>query len=130
MPVAAALSITWSSVIFPVFIAAIKHISFDDAIGILKGNDDAATTYLKNKTINEPTGYAVSDQFFIRDKKADYLFAKFVELKNYLKKIGKKLNVKCSSDNDVQFGITPMIKHEGRILIDGRKRMSWYKIVN
>jgi len=51
-------------------------------------------------------------------------------LKNYLKKIGKKLNVKCSSDNDVQFGITPMIKHEGRILIDGRKRMSWYKIVN
>ena len=37
----------------------------------------------KTKTINEPTGYAVSDQFFIRDKKADYLFAKFVDLKNY-----------------------------------------------
>ena len=39
----------------PVFIDAIKHISFDDAIGILKGNDDAATTYLKNKTSNELT---------------------------------------------------------------------------
>ena len=39
----------------PVFVAAIKHISFDDAIGILKGNDDAATSYLKNKTSIELT---------------------------------------------------------------------------
>ena len=37
------------------FVAAIKHISFDDAIGILKGNDDAATSYLKNKTSIELT---------------------------------------------------------------------------
>jgi len=51
-------------------------------------------------------------------------------LNNYLKKIGKKLNVKCSADNNVQFGITPMIKYNGQILIDGRKRMSWYKIIN
>jgi hypothetical protein len=39
----------------PVFIDAIKHISFNDAIGILKGNDDAATSYLKNKTSIELT---------------------------------------------------------------------------
>ena len=39
----------------PVFVATIKHISFDDAIGILKGNDDAATSYLKNKTSIELT---------------------------------------------------------------------------
>ena len=39
----------------PVFVDAIKHISFDDAIGILKGNDDAATSYLKNKTSIELT---------------------------------------------------------------------------
>ena len=38
-----------------VFIDAIKHISFNDAIGILNGNDDAATTYLKNKTTTELT---------------------------------------------------------------------------
>ena len=51
-------------------------------------------------------------------------------LNKYLKKIGKNLKVKCSSDNNVHFGITPMIKHQGEILIDGRKRMSWYKIIN
>lgn len=39
----------------PVFIDAIKHISFDDAVGIFKGNDDAATLYLKNKTSIELT---------------------------------------------------------------------------
>lgn len=50
-------------------------------------------------------------------------------LKNYLKKQGLKVNVKCSSDNNVHFGITPMIKHNGQILIDGRKRMSWYKVI-
>ena len=37
----------------------------------------------KTKSINEPTGYAVSDNFFIINKKADYLFEKFVDLKNY-----------------------------------------------
>lgn len=51
-------------------------------------------------------------------------------LNKYLKQIGKKLKVKCSSDNNVHFGITPMIKYQGKILIDGRKRMSWYKIIN
>ena len=51
-------------------------------------------------------------------------------LNKYLKKIGKKLNVKCSGDTNVHFGITPMIEHNGEILIDGRKRMSWYKIIN
>lgn len=50
-------------------------------------------------------------------------------LNKYLKKIGKKFKVKCSADNNVHFGITPMIKHNGQILIDGRKRMSWYKII-
>jgi len=37
----------------------------------------------KTKTLNEPTGYSVTDNFFIKNKKADYLFAKFVNLKNY-----------------------------------------------
>lgn len=51
-------------------------------------------------------------------------------LMKYLKSIGANIKVKCSADNDVQFGITPMIRHNGRLLIDGRKRMSWYKIIN
>jgi hypothetical protein len=34
----------------PIFIAAIKQMSIQDAVGILKGNDFAATNYLKDKT--------------------------------------------------------------------------------
>src|SRR5688500_12179018 len=34
----------------PIFIKAVKEMSFADAMGILRGNDDAATAYLKNKT--------------------------------------------------------------------------------
>lgn len=40
----------------PIFVSAIKQMSFQDALGILKGNDTAATTYLKGKTITELTG--------------------------------------------------------------------------
>ena len=35
----------------PIFINAIKGISFGDAMGILKGGDNAATNYLKDKTV-------------------------------------------------------------------------------
>ncbi len=34
----------------PIFINAVKNISFNDAKGILLGNDDAATNYLKSST--------------------------------------------------------------------------------
>ncbi len=34
----------------PIFIDAIKQMSFQDALGILKGSDSAATSYLKGKT--------------------------------------------------------------------------------
>lgn len=34
----------------PIFIDAVKSISFDDAMNILKGEDNAATTYLSNKS--------------------------------------------------------------------------------
>ena len=34
----------------PIFINAIKGMSFQDALGILRGGDNAATNYLKNKT--------------------------------------------------------------------------------
>ena len=39
----------------PIFIDASKNISINDAIGILKGNDTAATHYLKSNTINPLT---------------------------------------------------------------------------
>lgn len=35
----------------PIFLDAIKGMSFQDALGILKGNDSAATTYLRGKTL-------------------------------------------------------------------------------
>lgn len=39
----------------PIFIKAIQQMSIEDAVGILKGNDDAATKYLQSKTNEELT---------------------------------------------------------------------------
>jgi hypothetical protein len=39
----------------PIFVNAIKQMSFQDALGILKGSDTAATSYLKGKTTTELT---------------------------------------------------------------------------
>lgn len=39
----------------PIFISAIKKMSVQDALGILKGSDTAATAYLKKSTSNELT---------------------------------------------------------------------------
>ena len=39
----------------PIFANAIKQMSFQDALGILKGSDTAATSYLKSKTTNPLT---------------------------------------------------------------------------
>jgi len=36
----------------PIFVNAVKGMSFSDALAILKGNNDAATVYLKDKTSN------------------------------------------------------------------------------
>lgn len=40
----------------PIFLEAIKTMTFDDAMNILMGPDDAATTYLNNKTYNNLYG--------------------------------------------------------------------------
>ncbi|HWI91729.1 MAG TPA: DUF4197 domain-containing protein [Flavisolibacter sp.] len=39
----------------PIFVNAIKQMSIQDAVGILRGNDTAATGYLKNKTTSPLT---------------------------------------------------------------------------
>ncbi|SKA05845.1 DUF4197 domain-containing protein [Sediminibacterium ginsengisoli] len=39
----------------PIFTSAIKQMSFQDALGILKGSDSAATVYLKGKTTPQLT---------------------------------------------------------------------------
>jgi hypothetical protein len=39
----------------PIFVKAIKQITINDAMGILKGNDFAATSYLKDKTTTSLT---------------------------------------------------------------------------
>jgi hypothetical protein len=39
----------------PIFVNAIKQMSFQDALGILKGGDSAATKYLREKTITQLT---------------------------------------------------------------------------
>jgi hypothetical protein len=37
----------------PIFVGAIKEITFDDALQILKGEDDAATRYLERKSVEQ-----------------------------------------------------------------------------
>ncbi len=37
----------------PIFVNSIKSMTISDAVGILKGNDNAATQYLKNTTYNQ-----------------------------------------------------------------------------
>jgi len=39
----------------PIFVKAIKEMSIEDAVGILKGNEDAATKYLQTKTTDSLT---------------------------------------------------------------------------
>jgi hypothetical protein len=39
----------------PIFINAVKEMTIQDAVGILKGGDFAATDYLKNKTTSQLT---------------------------------------------------------------------------
>lgn len=39
----------------PIFVNAVKGMSFNDALSILKGSDDAATVYLKDKTSTQLT---------------------------------------------------------------------------
>jgi hypothetical protein len=39
----------------PIFVKAIQEMSIDDAVGILKGKDDAATKYLQTKTTDNLT---------------------------------------------------------------------------
>ncbi len=39
----------------PIFVDAVKNMSFSDALGILKGSDTAATSYLKGKTLSPLT---------------------------------------------------------------------------
>jgi len=39
----------------PIFVKAIQNMSIDDAVGILKGKDDAATKYLQTKTTDSLT---------------------------------------------------------------------------
>jgi hypothetical protein len=39
----------------PIFTKAIQEMSIDDAFGILKGSDDAATKYLQSKTVDSLT---------------------------------------------------------------------------
>lgn len=39
----------------PIFVNAIKQMSFQDALGILKGSDTAATAYLKGRTTSQLT---------------------------------------------------------------------------
>jgi hypothetical protein len=80
----------------PIFLNAIKQMSFQDALGILKGTDSAATSYLKSKTFTELTNAfkPVIDEALHKTDATKYwkdLFETYNKLPTTLKKINPDL---------------------------------------
>jgi len=72
-----------ASGVTPVFVAAVKGMSLTDGMGILKGSDDAATRYLKEKT---------SAELSAKIKPIVAASLKKVEITKYWNPLSKKYN--------------------------------------
>ena len=81
----------------PIFIDAIKQINFQDALGILRGTDTAATSYLRGKTISPLTSafQPVIDDALQKTGATKYWKAVF-ETYNKLPTTFKKINTDLS----------------------------------
>jgi hypothetical protein len=67
-----------------------KSVSLIQIKAALDAVDQIETEFTKvtmlneqTKSLSEPTGYSTTDKIFIDNKRADYLFAKLIDLKNY-----------------------------------------------
>ncbi|RYG00516.1 MAG: DUF4197 domain-containing protein [Chitinophagaceae bacterium] len=80
----------------PIFVDAVKGMNVQDALGILRGNDSAATTYLKGKTITPLTNAfkPVIDQALVKTGATKYWTAVF-EAYNKIP-LTKKINTDLS----------------------------------
>ncbi|WP_188462554.1 DUF4197 family protein [Marivirga lumbricoides] len=76
----------------PIFINAIKGMTIQDGFNILRGADDAATLYLKNKTFNQlvsafkPDIKSVLSQPIVFNKSSEAIYSQFVKSYNDVEK--------------------------------------------
>jgi hypothetical protein len=72
----------------PIFVNAITSMTIQDGFNILRGSDDAATTYLKNKTFDQlvsafkPDIKEVLDDPIVYNKNSEQLYSIFVKTYN------------------------------------------------
>ncbi|MBK6264039.1 DUF4197 domain-containing protein [Marivirga sp. S37H4] len=72
----------------PIFVNAIKSMTIQDGFNILKGQDDAATLYLKNKTFNQlvdafkPEIKTVLKKPLVFNKSSEAIYSQFVKSYN------------------------------------------------
>lgn len=69
----------------PIFVSAIRNMSFNDAMGILKGNDTAATNYLKTNTLSSlETAFAPKIQSSLNKVGADKIWENIINKYNQI----------------------------------------------
>lgn len=69
----------------PIFVSAIRNMSFNDAMGILKGNDTAATNYLKTNTFTSlETAFAPKIQSSLNKVGADKIWENIINKYNQI----------------------------------------------
>ena len=69
----------------PIFLSAIRNMTFTDAMNILKGNNTAATTYLKNSTYSSlETAFAPKVQASLSEVDADKVWENIINKYNQI----------------------------------------------
>lgn len=69
----------------PIFVSAIKNMTINDAMGILKGDNNAATTYLKNNTFSSlGAAFAPKIQNSLSQVGADKIWSNLINRYNQL----------------------------------------------
>ena len=69
----------------PIFLSAIRNMTFTDAMNILKGNNTAATTYLKNSTYSSlETAFAPKVQASLSEVGADKIWENIINKYNQI----------------------------------------------
>jgi len=98
----------------PIFINAITSMTVQDGFKILKGADDAATTYLKNKTFSQlasvfkPDVKNVLDDPIVYNKSSEQLYSTFVNAYNEVerKDVINALNLSRIDEKDLSSFVT------------------------
>ncbi len=98
----------------PIFVNAITSMTIQDGFNILKGSDDAATSYLRNKTFNQlvnafkPDIKNVLDDPIVYNKSSEQLYSTFVKTYNDVERndIVNVLNLSPINQKDLASFVT------------------------